>query len=93
MDEIDHPAKKPRARCLAGHPAGGMGPDPAGRVLAAEADLVGRVDEGVKYRAATEFERRLGGFVDSGFPSDISRQVGCLSVAGSLQSNKYIQAF
>jgi hypothetical protein len=41
------------------------GAHPAGRLLAADADLVGQLDvEGVKYRAATEFERRLGGFVD-----------------------------
>lgn len=41
------------------------GAHPAGRVLAADADLVGQLDvEGVKYRAATEFECRLGGFVD-----------------------------
>jgi hypothetical protein len=40
------------------------GRHPAGRVLAADADLVGHLDvEGVKYRAATEFGRRLGGFV------------------------------
>ena len=38
---------------------------PAGRVLAADVDLIGQLDiEGVKYRAATEFERSLGGFVD-----------------------------
>ena len=38
---------------------------PAGRVLAADADLVGQLEiEGAKYRAATEFERRIGGFVD-----------------------------
>jgi hypothetical protein len=38
---------------------------PAGRVLPADVDLIGQLDvEGVKYRTATEFERRIGGFVD-----------------------------
>ena len=36
-----------------------------GRVLAADHDLVGTLDiEGVKYREATEFERRIAGFVN-----------------------------
>ncbi len=38
---------------------------PAGRVLRGDADLIGKLDSaGVRYRAATEFERRIGGFVD-----------------------------
>jgi hypothetical protein len=38
---------------------------PSGRVLAADADLVGKLDvEGVKYREATGFERRIAGFID-----------------------------
>jgi hypothetical protein len=38
---------------------------PSGRVLAADHDLVGKLDiEGVKYREATVFERRIAGFVD-----------------------------
>ena len=38
---------------------------PAGRVLAADHDLVGKLDvEGVKYREATSFERRIAGFID-----------------------------
>lgn len=38
---------------------------PSGRVLAADHDLVGTLDiEGVKYREATEFERRIAGFVN-----------------------------
>lgn len=65
MDEMDHPAAKPRA--LPSHVIllVEWGRHPAGRVLAADADLLGRLDvEGVKYRAATELERRIGGFVD-----------------------------
>jgi hypothetical protein len=39
------------------------GAHPAGRVLAANADLVGQLDvEGVKYRHRVP--RRIGGFVD-----------------------------
>jgi hypothetical protein len=38
---------------------------PSGRVLAADHDLVGKLDiEGVKYREATVFERRIAGFID-----------------------------
>jgi hypothetical protein len=38
---------------------------PSGRVLAADADLLGQLDvEGVKYREATDFERRIAGFID-----------------------------
>ena len=38
---------------------------PAGRVLAADHDLVGKLDvEGVKYREATSFERHVAGFID-----------------------------
>ena len=38
---------------------------PSGRVLAADHDLIGKLDvEGVKYREATEFERCIGGFVN-----------------------------
>lgn len=37
----------------------------AGKVLAANAELVATLDaEGVTYRAATDFERRIGGFPD-----------------------------
>lgn len=37
----------------------------AGHVMAADADLLSALDaEGCKYRAASDFERRLGGFVD-----------------------------
>jgi hypothetical protein len=37
----------------------------AGKVLKPDADLIGMIDkDGVKYRAATDFERRLGGFPD-----------------------------
>jgi hypothetical protein len=65
MDETDHPGSAPRA--LPSHVIllAEWGRHPAGRVLAADADLVGQLDvEGVKYRAATELERRIGGFVD-----------------------------
>ena len=35
------------------------------KVLKADPDLIGALDvEGVKYREATTFERRIGGFVD-----------------------------
>ena len=38
---------------------------PCGRVLAADHDLVGKLDvEGVKYREATSFERHVAGFID-----------------------------
>jgi len=38
---------------------------PAGRVFRGDPDLIGKLDiEGVKYREATTFERRIGGFVD-----------------------------
>ena len=38
---------------------------PAGRVFRGDPDLIGALDlEGVKYREATTFERRIGGFVD-----------------------------
>jgi hypothetical protein len=69
MDEKDHPAPKPAQppRALPSHIIllAEWGSHPAGRVLAADADLIGRLDvEGVKYRSATEFERRIGGFVE-----------------------------
>jgi hypothetical protein len=38
---------------------------PSGRMLAADHDLVGKLDvEGVSYREATIFERRIAGFID-----------------------------
>jgi hypothetical protein len=38
---------------------------PSGRVLAADHDLVGKLDvEGVKYREATSFERHVAGFIE-----------------------------
>lgn len=38
---------------------------PAGRVLAADHDLLGKLDvEGAKYREASGFERRIAGFID-----------------------------
>ena len=38
---------------------------PSGRVLAADHDVVDKLYvEGVKYREATEFERRIAGFVN-----------------------------
>jgi hypothetical protein len=41
------------------------GAHPSGRVLAADADLIGALDvEGVQYREATDFECRIGGFVN-----------------------------
>ena len=36
---------------------------PAGRVFRGDPDLIGKL-EGVRYREATDFERRVGGFVD-----------------------------
>lgn len=37
----------------------------AGKVLAADPDLLSAAEvEGAKHRVATDFERRLGGFVD-----------------------------
>jgi hypothetical protein len=34
-------------------------------VLPADVDLIGQLDvEGAKYRPATEFERRIGGFIE-----------------------------
>jgi hypothetical protein len=67
MDEMDNLAERAsRQSTLPSHVIllAEWGAHPAGRVLAADADLVGQFDvEGVKYRPATEFERRLGGFV------------------------------
>jgi hypothetical protein len=38
---------------------------PAGRVFHGDPDLIGKLDiEGARYREATDFERRIGGFVD-----------------------------
>jgi len=38
---------------------------PAGRVFRGDPDLVRKLDaEGVRYRAATEFERRIAGFIE-----------------------------
>jgi hypothetical protein len=68
MDEIDNLAKRvSRQSALPSHVIllAEWGRHPAGRVIAADTDLIGQLDvEGIKYRPATEFERRIGGFVD-----------------------------
>jgi hypothetical protein len=70
---MDHPDAKPcdvkpaKPRALPSHVflLEGWAGHPSGRVLAADADLIGTFDvEGVKYREATAFERCIGGFVN-----------------------------
>ena len=60
-DETDTPRNLPSHVFLLEEWAG----HPAGRVLAADHDLLGKLDvEGVKYREATRFEQRIAGFID-----------------------------
>jgi hypothetical protein len=65
MDHSDTRPAKPRALPSHVFLLQEWGAHPSGRVLAADPDLIGALDvEGVKYREATEFERRIGGFVN-----------------------------
>jgi hypothetical protein len=68
MDEMDDLAEWASSRStLPSHVIllAEWGAYPAGRVLPADVDLIGQLDvEGAKYRPATEFERRIGGFIE-----------------------------